>query len=212
MIVRFSRSPATYVLLALITLIAIAEWLLGAFANEQILPAVGAIVPHLFADRQYWRLITAMFLHANWLHWAANTWSLFQLGTFYETLFGTRRFLFMYFATGICASTASALGNHVSVGASGAIFGILGAFIFSVRRSPQYRHQPWTRSLTQQLVFWTIVNIGIGLAVPQIDNRAHIAGLVSGLLLGFIPHRVPPPPPRQAVIEVTGAPPPPAVG
>ncbi len=94
-----------------------------------------------------------------------------------------------------------------AVGASGAIFGILGAFIFSIRRSPQYRHQPWTRSLISQLVFWILVNIAIGFSVKFIDNAAHLAGLVTGLLLGFLPHRVPPTPPRDLVVDVASAPP-----
>jgi rhomboid protease GluP len=94
-----------------------------------------------------------------------------------------------------------------AVGASGAIFGILGALIFSVRRSPQYRHQPWTKGLISQLVFWIAVNIVIGFSVPFIDNAAHIAGLVTGLLLGLLPHRVPPLPPRDMVIDVPSAPP-----
>src|SRR5207237_1265415 len=137
---------------------------------------------------EYWRIIAAMFLHGGWLHWFLNCWSLYQLGTLYETLFGSARFALIYFVSSICASIASSLYQHgPAVGASGAIFGILGAFIFSIRRSPQYRHQPWTRSLVGQLIFWIAVNIVIGFSVKFIDNAAHIAGLVTGLLLGFLP-------------------------
>src|SRR5437667_6207542 len=137
-----------------------------------------------------------MFLHAGHLHWAINSWALYQLGSLYETLFGSPRFALIYFVSGICASAASSMYQHgPAVGASGAIFGILGAFIFSIRRSPQYRHQPWTRSLLGQIVFWTVLNLYIGLQFPFIDNVAHIGGLVAGLILGFLPHRIPPPPP-----------------
>ena len=112
----------------------------------------------------------------------------------------------MYLATGLCASIASAVhigySNGASVGASGAIFGIIGAFIFSISRSPLYRHQPWTRSLIIQLVFWIVVNLALGASLPFIDNTAHLGGLISGLLLGLIPHRVPPPPPSESVIDV----------
>jgi rhomboid protease GluP len=121
----------------------------------------------------------------------------------YEVLFGSKRFTLIYFATGIIAGLASSLYNHgPAVGASGAVFGILGAFIFSIRRSPLYRHQPWTRGLIGQLVFWIAVNLAIGYEVPHIDNVAHLGGLISGLLLGFIPHRIPPPPPSESVIDV----------
>src|SRR5260370_31408884 len=120
-------------------------------------------------------------------------------------MFGTRRFLTIYFIAGIFASVCSAMRmellqiNGAGVGASGAIFGILGAFIFSIRRSPRYRHQPWTKSLISQLIFWIVVNIAIGFSVKMIDNTAHITGLVAGLLLGLLPQRVPPSPPRDMV-------------
>ena len=68
----------------------------------------------------------------------------------------------------------------------------MGAFIFSVRRSPLYRNQPWTRSLIGQLLFWIAVNIAIGYSLPFIDNTAHVGGLIAGLILG------PDSPPRSA--------------
>src|SRR3954452_13810008 len=122
-------------------------------------------------------------------------------------MFGRVRFATIYFVTGICASLASAMKlsavGGASVGASGAIFGILGAFIFSIRRS-QWRHERWARGLTQQLVFWGVLNLVLGLTFRKyIDNSAHIAGLVSGLILGLVlPHRTPPLPPGQNVIDV----------
>jgi rhomboid protease GluP len=200
---RFSRSPVTATLLIIITAVMGYEWFIGAFQNDAILVQLGAIIPELWQRHEYWRLLTAMFLHANLLHWAANSWALFQLGSLYEVMFGSARFAAFYFITGICASIASSLNpNHFSVGASGAILGILGGFIFSIRRSPQWRHEPWTRGLMQQLVFWALLNVGLGFTIKQIDNTAHIAGLISGLLLGLIPHRVPPPPPSSTVIDV----------
>ncbi|HEX9407505.1 MAG TPA: rhomboid family intramembrane serine protease [Thermoanaerobaculia bacterium] len=202
MIQRFT--PVTAALLVIITIIFGYEAATGAYFSDQRMVDLGAIVPGLLERGEYWRLIAAMFLHGGWLHWFLNSWALYQLGTLYETLFGSARFALIYFVSGICASLASSLYEHgPAVGASGAIFGILGAFIFSIRRSPQYRHQPWTKSLIGQLVFWIVVNIVIGFSVKFIDNAAHIAGLVTGLLLGFLPHRVPPPPPRDVVIDVT---------
>ncbi|MEA2327281.1 MAG: rhomboid protease GluP, partial [Thermoanaerobaculia bacterium] len=112
------------------------------------------------------------------------------------------------FASGICASIASSMYQHgPAVGASGAIFGLLGAFIFSLLRSPYYRHQRWTRGLVNQIAFWIVVNIAIGFYFPFIDNVAHIGGLVTGLLLGFLPHRVSPPSPRDMIVDVGSAPP-----
>lgn len=198
-----SKAPMTRVILVIIAIVFAFEILLGGADNESVLIQMGAIMPNIRETGEYWRLLAAMFLHAGWLHWGTNTWALYQLGTLYEVLFGTPRFALTYFVTGICASLASLFFSHnVAVGASGAIFGILGAFIFSLLRSPQYRHQPWTKGLVSQIVFWIAVNIIIGLSVKFIDNAAHLGGLVTGLIIGLLPHRVPPPPPGGMVIDV----------
>ena len=197
------RAPYTMAILAIIAIVFVFEVLAGALDNERMLVTLGAITPDLMERGEYWRLLAAMFLHASWLHVAANMWALFQPGSLYEALFGSPRLLLTYFVTGICASIASVVFSHqVAVGASGAIFGLLGAFIFSLLRSPQYRHQPWTRSLVSQIIFWIVANIIIGFSVRFIDNAAHLGGLVAGLLLGFLPHRVPPPPPGSTIIDV----------
>jgi rhomboid protease GluP len=152
-----------------------------------------------------------MFLHASILHWAANSWALYQLGTLYESMFGSARFALIYFVTGIIASIASSLAMppqspfeplHCGVGASGAVLGILGAFIFSIKRSPVWRNEPWTRNLLSQLLFWAAVNLVLGTIIKNIDNVAHLGGMISGLLLGFLPHRVTPPPPSTTVVDV----------
>lgn len=207
MIRRFT--PVTTGLLVVITVMFAYEVLTGALTSDQGLADLGAIVPGLLQRGEYWRLVAAMFLHGGWLHWFVNCWALYQLGTLYETLFGSPRFALIYFVSGICASAASSLHmkEGVGVGASGAIFGILGAFIFSLLRSPQYRHQPWTKGLISQLMFWIAVNIVIGFSFTFIDNTAHIGGLIAGLILGFLPHRVPPPPPGAMVIDVPPPPP-----
>jgi rhomboid protease GluP len=199
------RAPLTTALLVLITLIWLYEALIDAHHHMEKLVALGAIIPGTLNDpHDYWRLVAAMFLHGGWLHWLSNSWALYQLGTLYEVLFGTRRFAIVYFVSGIAASIASAahLVDEPAVGASGAIFGVLGAFIFSILRSPRYRRQPWSRGLIGQLVFWIGLNLVIGASLQFIDNYAHVGGLIAGLLLGFLPHHEPPPPPAESVIDV----------
>jgi rhomboid protease GluP len=201
--IRISRTPASIAILALITAVFAIELAKGAVENQAMLVKMGAIVPGTIYFGHYWRLVAAMFLHASALHWVANSWALYQLGTLYEVMFGSKRFLAVYFITGIIASAASSLfTNAVSVGASGAVLGILGAFIFSILRSPVWRHEKWAKGLIGQLLFWAILNIALGFTVDYIDNVAHIAGFAAGLLLGFIPHRVPPRSPRATVVDV----------
>ena len=207
------RTPATGLLIAAIVVGFGVEVFSGAWVNPQRLSELGAIVPEYIRGGEYWRLLTAMFLHGDGtvrgdlLHLAVNLFSLFQLGTLYELMFGTRRFVLIYFVAGLAASLTSFL--HLpafgsSVGASGAIFGILGAFVFSVLRSPRWRTDRVARSLVKQCVFWMLANLVIGFSMPQIDNAAHIGGLVTGLLLGAVlPHNEPPVAPGQMVLDVT---------
>ena len=191
------------------------EVVTGATHDEQQLIRLGANLPSVFATHEYWRFLASMFLHGdgtrsgNAMHLAFNLIALLQLGSLFETMFGTRRFLVVYFATGIFASFCSAgrmwllgIANGASVGASGAIFGILGAFIFSIRRSPLYGSDRGARSLVPQFLFWIAVNVGLGMSIEGIDLTAHLGGLIAGIVLGLWPHRVPPPPPSNEVVDV----------
>ncbi len=197
------KAPVTMALLVVIAIVFAFEALTNAYDDGGKLLTMGALSHELVLRGEIWRLVTYMFLHGGWTHWLANSWALYQLGTLYEALFGSKRFAAIYFATGIIAGVASAV-HHPgpAVGASGAVFGIMGAFFFSIWRSPLYRRQPWTRGLLGQLLFWIAVNIYIGYRLPFIDNTAHVGGLIAGLIMGLIPHRVPPPPPRESVIDV----------
>lgn len=209
---RRRGTPATTFLIACVFVGLGIEIVTGAWTNPQKLAELGAIIRYdILVENEWWRLLSAMFLHGDGtvkgtiLHLAMNLWALFQLGSLYEIMFSTRRFVIIYFASGIVASVASMLRNAgPSVGASGAIFGILGAFVFSVLRSPRWRHEPVARSVVKQCVFWIIANIAITWTIPQIDNAAHIGGLITGLILGAVlPHATPPPPPpAQATIDV----------
>jgi rhomboid protease GluP len=209
---RARRAPATMTLFVLILFGFAIEVFTGAWKSQFKLALLGAIVRELVVEHgQWWRLLSAMFLHGDGtiqgdiLHLGMNLIALYQLGTLYELMFGTRRFVTIYFVAGIVASLTSMIVNGgPSVGASGAIFGILGAFVFSVWRSPRFRHERAARSIVNQVIFWGLANIVIGMRIPQIDNSAHIGGLITGLLLGALwPHRVPPPPPTQVVVDVS---------
>jgi membrane associated rhomboid family serine protease len=158
---------------------------------------LGAQVPIAFtqdglvgvATGQYWRLFTAMFLHAGILHAAMNSWVLYVVGSVYERDIGRLRFVAVYLSAGLFASAASyALtdldgGVGVSVGASGAIFGLFGGFlVYNWRR----RAQTLANARLRQLLPWVLLNLVITFTIPFIDWRAHIGGLVAGVAAGYL--------------------------
>lgn len=159
-------------------------------------------------DGEYWRLITAAFLHGGILHLCCNMIGLWSLGQLVEMVYGWRRFLFLYVGSAIAGSLGSMIGSDLkSVGASGAIFGLLGVgLVFSLR----YRHQVPKGIgvyLFKQLLFWAVLLLGIGFAVRVIDNSGHIGGLLGGILLALlVSSRLAPPrrPALEAVVAMAG--------
>lgn len=181
------RTPVTTVLLVSIGAMFLAEKLLGGSTNEYALVTLGANVPPLVRAGQYWRLVASMFLHIGFLHLAVNGWALYQLGSLFEILLGSVPLLLVYFVSGIAGSIATVMFTHadLSAGASGAIFGLMGALIaFLLKRRDVLT--PAARSLLMQLVGWAVLNVVLGFSIPGIDNAAHLGGFAAGLLLGLV--------------------------
>jgi membrane associated rhomboid family serine protease len=139
------------------------------------------------ATGQYWRLFTSMFLHFGIFHVGVNAYSLFILGTILEREVGRGRFLALYLVTGLCASAASyafaPIVPTVSAGASGAIFGVFGAFLgYAWRRRHTAMGAAWLRAGGQIIILNLIINIGLS---SVLDWRAHLGGLIAGIVAGF---------------------------
>ena len=156
----------------------------GAPSTRALL-RLGAIQPYLIARGGFWRLIAATFLHASVLHIAFNLYALYLFGTMTEGIFGQRRFLAIYLVTGFAASTASYVFgplDSLGVGASGAIFGVFGAFIaYNLRRRNTVQGMAalrWAGTLI-------LLNLVIAFGVRSVDWRAHLGGLVAGLVAGW---------------------------
>ena len=139
-----------------------------------------------------WRLVTSMFLHGNLLHIATNMWCLWNLGRMAENIFGRLTFLLMYLFTGISGGLLSVFlhPERVSVGASGAIFGVAGALITALYFGKLPIPKQQLNSALRSLVIFALINLAIGAAVPVIDNAGHVGGLLLGLLIGALlaPH------------------------
>lgn len=143
---------------------------------------LGDVDPYaIFFQHQWWRLITAMFLHGGLIHIGFNMMTLMQFGPAVEELYGSPRFLFLYTITGAVGFFFSALRGHSSLGASGALLGIIGAVLaITTKRGGAYMRDLRTR-LTSSLIFLFAIGLFGGL---RIDNWAHGGGLAAGFLLG----------------------------
>ena len=148
--------------------------------------SLGALIPALVAQGEAWRLITSAFLHSGFVHLALNMLSLYFLGSFAEVSFGRSRFLALYLISGIAGGLAYLYFgsfNAPAVGASGAIFGLLGGvFGFAIRRGTFSTRDP----VISQLLLLTAINLLLGATIPGVSNTAHIGGLLGGLVFGYL--------------------------
>jgi membrane associated rhomboid family serine protease len=125
---------------------------------------------------QYWRLFTVALLHANWIHLLFNMLALWSIGTPVEQIFGRGRYATIFLGSLLTASIASAYFGPaaLSVGASGAIFGLFGALL-AVGKKAGINYQ--------NIVGTVVLNLGITFLVPGIDWHAHVGGLIGGYLI-----------------------------
>ncbi len=157
----------------------------GALKSTEAIIAAGAIYGEKIFSGQFWRLATGMFLHGGFGHLIGNCLALYVLGLVSERAWGRARALFIYFLSGLAASFTSALMQpRPAVGASGAIFGLMGAaivFFYLYRGSFQMRD----RRIGSALLGWGALQLTLGALTPYVDNWAHFGGLAAGVFLGF---------------------------
>ncbi len=124
----------------------------------------------------------AIFLHGGLLHIAMNSWVLMDIGPMVEEVYGSARYLFLYVFTGVAGFACSSFRFHFSIGASGALMGLIGVMLaITTRRGGAYMQM-----VRGQLIRWVIYILLFGLLVPGIDNLAHLGGLAAGFLLGRV--------------------------
>lgn len=159
---------------------------LGLVQQPREVLSLGALIPALVAEGEAWRLVTSAFLHSGFVHLALNMLSLYFLGSFAEVTFGRSRFLALYLISGIAGGLAYLYFGSFSapaVGASGAIFGLLGGvFGFAIRRGTFSMRNP----IISQLLLLTALNLFLGATIPGVSNTAHIGGLLGGLVFGYL--------------------------
>lgn len=177
------EAPATVGLVALNVLVYLVTVYQGAGVSQPggSLFNDGALVgAAIRLDGDWYRLVTAMFLHASLLHLAFNMLALYWLGTIVEQALGTGRFLLLYFVSGIAGSAGALLLSDpfaVTVGASGAIYGIMGALLVLEYRA--------TGSFAGQALGLIVLNLALTFAIPNISIGGHLGGLAGGILATF---------------------------
>lgn len=171
------------------------NWLTPSTAS--MLSWGGNLAAYSLVD-QPWRLLTSMFLHVGLVHLALNMYMLLAFGSVVERRFGHVRLLLVYLLAGLTGSLVSALwhvdpfNQVIGAGASGALMGLCGAYLADWLVS-QWRHDPHDQISTGgPLVQTIIINLGIGAAIPGIDNASHVGGLIGGFVVGGAFALVPP--------------------
>ncbi len=156
-------------------------------AISNALLVAGAKDNSLILHGQYWRFLTPIFLHVNAIHLGLNMFNLLFLGVYIERLAGHIRLLLIYLVTGVISIIASFWFSpyEISVGASGALFGLVGAYSAFIVR---HRHAMPRHGIPAIIELLIVIglNLGIGLIIPNVDNAAHLGGLSSGLVMGWL--------------------------
>jgi membrane associated rhomboid family serine protease len=182
---RSNAAPATYTLMVL----NVVAFLLQILSGVGGLSGIGEIgfdfglVPALVADGEVYRVVTSAFLHAGPLHLAFNMFALYILGTLLEPVIGTARFVAIYVASllagalGVVVLEPDSLG--VTVGASGAVFGLFAAaFVIARGRGMQ--------EISSQLGFLIVINLAFTFGIPGISIGGHLGGLVGGAVCALV--------------------------
>ena len=169
-------------------LIGIFVWELdsGALTSPSAIVNAGALTRSGIMAGQLYRLFTATFLHGGFEHVIVNCISFYILGVACEHAFGTKGIALLYVVSGLFGNIVSMLLTPgPSVGASGPLFGLMGAIIVVLVRSHQ-RIPPRDKRFGLLIAAWAVYTLVIGALTPFVDNGAHVGGLVAGMALGYV--------------------------
>jgi len=187
------NAPATLGLIAACCAAFVWQLEAGVLADEAALVRGGALVRDGLARGEVWRLLSSMFLHGDIGHLLGNMVPLFILGVACEHAFGGAKSVAIYLAAGLAGGVATAaIDPRPTVGASGAVFGLMGCLVAVLQRL-RARVRVRDGRIAGIVGLWALWQIALGFTTPWIANFAHIGGFAGGCLLGLIvPPRLPP--------------------
>ena len=154
-------------------------------ADTQQLFQLGGMQTLAYNAGQHYRLWSSMFLHASVTHILGNMSSLIFVGNILEDLIGHVRYLLVYLLSGVGSAYLSLLflnPNTVSVGASGAVFGVTGCLLIVT----MFRYSNWKNGVVTALLYTILINLGVSVIDPSINLYAHLGGLITGFFCGFV--------------------------
>jgi rhomboid protease GluP len=173
--------PSVRFITVMILLINTALFIAESLSPQSGIAQMGASVPWPLLQGQWWRLVTAGFLHGGVLHILMNSWVLFDLGAEVEQLYGASRLIVFYFVSTVTGFMTSSYFGHFSVGSSAGIFGLIGAMLaFGVSEKSALGAQ--VKALYMRWVIYGLVMSFI----PGVDFWAHVGGLAGGFLTGYL--------------------------
>lgn len=176
-----SKPIITKILVTLILIFFIIEVLTGALNNERQLIFLGAKWNYGIKHGEYWRFITCTFLHGNLYHLLLNTVAIYTFGKEVESLYGSYQFLIFFLLSSWGATLCSfVFSNHLSIGASGFAFGLIGNLIVFYFLNRKQLSGANNRLKTMYTL--AILNIIFSFILPNIDNFAHLGGLITGII------------------------------
>ena len=187
-------TPRTWVTPTLIAL-NVAVWLLNLLSGlspmspsaQELAMWGGNFLP--LTLEQPWRLLSSMFLHGGIVHIGFNMWALWNTGRLAERFYGNTQFALVYLVAGIAGSLASlffAARTGVSVGASGAIFGVVGCLLAALSTKAHKLPPELAKSMRSSMLTFVAFSLVLGFTAGFIDNAAHIGGLAGGYLMGMV--------------------------
>ncbi|MCL2016741.1 MAG: rhomboid family intramembrane serine protease [Defluviitaleaceae bacterium] len=183
--VKNRKMPLCTILIGFTNVLILLAMYFQGYSEAPVLVAAqfGAIIPHLILeDGQFYRLFTAMFVHFGWVHLVFNLAGLLIFGIRVERYFGKLQFLLIYLLAGLTSSVASLfLTQGFSAGASGAVYGLVGAVFIYTRLTKSNMDIINSRIV----LVYIVLGLAMGFFIPNTDYFGHIGGLAAGILLGF---------------------------
>jgi len=182
----FKKQPVTFILLALNTIMFFVVLFNGGFSPESLVDNGGLVPRYVTENKEYYRLLVAMFLHGGLFHFLMNSYFLYYLGSFTEKLLGSTKYAILYMISGLGSSVAVWLFSNpdvVTIGASGALYGIMGGLLILTFLKPNWFSPYGIRSIRSISIINIVLTFALG---GVLSFWGHIGGFIVGIIMTYL--------------------------